>query len=399
MIYYLFAIIISIILFFFMYIRTKHPFWSIQPVFHFYDFYYWLYNIGIIDHDLPEKNRYTNFKNIVTLTKETLPEYQLSKFTHFIQSHYLKNGENVFMPKKENILPYFLGHNTTCFFSFYNEPILLQNNEKNIVVNDTKIISVMTTRPLHVTIQNENKSEEITVYYVDYLCVDNQYRKKNIAPQMIQTHHYHQSRQNKDISVSLFKREGELTGIIPLTAYHSYCYNMKNWNSLSIIPPTMNLLVGNKENIYYLYDFIKTNTKKWNITILPEMTNVMELISSKNIYVIMILKNNEIQCAYLFRKLCTFIEKNKEIISCIGSIKGLNISEDDFIYYFKLSLSHIIQKIHVFHYLNIEDISDNHIFIQNISMRTTPMIISPTAYFFYNFAYQPFHSHKVFILN
>ena len=174
---------------------------------------------------------------------------------------------------------------------------------------------------------------------------------------------------------------------------------MKNWNNVSILSSGITMLVGNRENIYYLYDFIKTHKNKWNIIILPEMSNFIELVSSQNIYVIMILKDNDIQCAYIFRKLCTFIEKEKEIVSCIASIKGGNVCNEDFIYYFKLGLSHIVQKIHIFHYLNIEDISDNHVLIQNISMKTKPFIISPNAYFFYNFAYQPFESKNVFILN
>ena len=50
-----------------MYIRIKYPFWALQPVFHFYDIYYWFINIGIIRHELPEKNRYVNLKNIKTI--------------------------------------------------------------------------------------------------------------------------------------------------------------------------------------------------------------------------------------------------------------------------------------------------------------------------------------------
>lgn len=399
MLLHLLGLFITIIILSLMYIKLKHRFWSIQPVFHFYDLYYWIYNIGIINHELPEKNRYTNFKNIHTIKYTNCSKNTISKMVHFIQSHYLNNGNNKFHPKKENVIPYFNGHNAPCFFSFYKEATLLEDIKNNSTIDTTKIIGVMTTRPLYVEINNGNSTNKMIVYYVDYLCVDKLYRKKNIAPQLIQTHHYNQSYQNKDVSVSLFKREGELTGIIPLTAYTAYCYNMKNWINVYKLIPTISMLIGTKENIYYLYDFIKTHKNKWNITILPEMSNFIELVSSQNIYVIMILKDNDIQCAYIFRKLCTFIEKEKEIISCIASIKEGNVCNEDFIYFFKVGLSHIVQKIHIFHYLNIENISDNYILIQNISMKTKPFIVSPNAYFFYNFAYQPFESKKVFILN
>ena len=63
--------------------------------------------------------------------------------------------------------------------------------------------------------------------------VDKYHRNKNIAPQIIQTHEYNQSHSNKKICVSLFKREEELTGIIPLTCYDTYCYNISDFTDLS----------------------------------------------------------------------------------------------------------------------------------------------------------------------
>ena len=53
----------------------------------------------------------------------------------------------------------------------------------------------------------------------------------------------------------------------------------------------------------------------------------------------------------------------------------------------------------MFGFAAIENISHNNIIIQNIKLKTQPLIISPTAYFFYNFAYPTFKSNKVFIIN
>jgi hypothetical protein len=50
-------------------------------------------------------------------------------------------------------------------------------------------------------------------------------------------------------------------------------------------------------------------------------------------------------------------------------------------------------------YLAIEDISDNNYIIENIKIKTHPLVISPTAYFFYNFAYNPFKSNRILIIN
>lgn len=404
MILYILGFFILCIILFFSYVRLKYKFWAIQPVFHFYDVYYWFINVGIIRHELPEKNRYVNLKQITTKLFENLDELTIKQLVILIRLNYLRNNENTFSPKKENIVPYFIGHNTKTFWSYYLEPELLIDNKTGKTIEEKKIIGVITSRPLHVRINGYRKDSVFDVYYVDYLCVHKGYRKKNIAPQMIQTHEYNQSLQNRKISVSLFKREEELTGIIPLTVYKTYCFNMVNWKQPQHLDARITVLTGDKQNMYYLYNFINEMTKnemtiKWDITIYPEISNIMELVTTKNLYVKMLVVNGNIEASYIFRKTCTFIEKEKEIISCIASIKGTTLSESEFIQGFKVALWSIIKEHQNFKYLTVEDISDNTVIINNISIRTHPMVVSPSAYFFYNFAYSAFKPEKCLIIN
>ena len=398
MILYIFAIIIAFIISFFCYIRLKYKFWSMQPVFHFYDIYYWFINVGIIRHELPEKNCYVNFTNIKTYEFDKVNENIFKQLVILIQLNYLQNKENTFSPTKDNIIPYFIGHNASTFWSYYLEPEVIIDSKTNKTFNENKLIGVITSRPLHVNI----KKATFDVYYVDYLCVHKSFRKRNIAPQLIQTHEYNQSHNNKKIVVSLFKREEELTGIIPLTVYQTYCFNMRNWNQ---VPETMHakvvLLTGDKQNMYYLYNFINELTKegKWDITVYPEISNLMELVSTKNLFVKMLIINGDIEAVYIFRKTCTYIEKDKEILSCIASINGNTLTKKEFINGFKVALWSIIKSHKNFKYLTVEAISDNDCIIDNLSIRTHPFIISPMAYFFYNFAHSPFKPEKCLILN
>jgi hypothetical protein len=363
--------------------------------------------VGIIRYELPLKNRYINFNNVKTLVFEDVSKSFLKEFVLLVQLNYLENGDNVFSPKEENIIPYFLGHNSKSFFSFYWTKDLLLDNNTGQTIEDQKLIGVMTSRPLHVNIVS-TKDGQFDVYYVDYLCVNKQSRKQGIAPQLIQTHEYHQSHSNKKISVSLFKREEELTGIIPLTVYKTYCFNMIRWTKPHGLSPHITLLTGDKQNMYYLYNFILETQNKWDITIFPEISNIIELVATKNLFVKMLVINTSIQAVYIFRRTCTYVEKDKQVISCIASICGPNLTMEEFIQGFKNALSSIVQQDNNkennkennnFHYLVVEDISDNNWIIQNICIKTAPMIISPTAYFFYSFAYSPFKSNKVFIVN
>jgi hypothetical protein len=404
MILYIIGIVIFFIILFLLYIRLKYKFWSLQPVFHFYDFYYWFVNVGVIRHELPEKNRYTNFKKIITTNFEDIKEHTLKQIITLIQLNYLRNNENTFIPKKENIVPYFMCHNIPTYWSYYLEPEMLIDNKTGSIVEETKIIGAIACRPLHVIIISMKKNTNFDVYYIDYLCVNKNWRNKNIAPELIQTHEYNQSYKNRNICVSLFKREEELTGIIPLTIYKTYCFNMNNWSSPVLLNPRITLLTGDKQNMYYLYDFINRITKnelkqRWDILIYPEISNIIELVSTKNLFVKMLVVNGDIVSFYIFRKTCTFIESEKEIISCIASVNGNILTKEEFIQGFKVALWSIIKTHKNFKYLTIENISDNMCIIDNICIRTHPMVVSPMAYFFYNFAYSPFKSEKCLIIN
>jgi hypothetical protein len=399
MILYLLGFIIAIIVTFFLYIRLKYKFWALQPVFHFYDVYYWFINVGVIRKELPEKNKYVNLKGVSTKEFEEIDEVTKKQIVTLIRLNYLRNGENVFNPKKENIDAYFIGHNAKSFWSYFSEKEMLIDNKTGKIIEENKIIGVMTSRPLHVKI-NSIKDLSFDVYYVDYLCVNKDWRKKNIAPQLIQTHEYNQSYNNKKICVSLFKREEELTGIIPLTIYKTYCFPLKNdlihYNELDA---RIKLLTGDKLNIYYLYNFINEMEKKFDITIYSEISNIVELIESKNIFIKMLVIGGNIEAVYIFRKTCTYIENEKEILSCICSINGNILKNEEFIKGFKMSLCSIIKDNKNFKYVTIEDISENTCIINNICIKTYPIAISPMAYFFYNFAYNSFKSGKCVIIN
>ena len=398
---YILLIIIIIILFIYGYIRVKYGFWAIQPVFHVYNIGYMIFPPGIIEHHLPEVNKYTNFKDIDTIVFDKMSKLKTAQFINFIKKNYLQNKDNTFSPKSANIVPYFKGHNTFSFVSFYTEDsVLIDTTNKNSIpdiIQNKKIIGVMTSRPLHIII-NGKTGANFDAYYVDYLCVDTYYRRKGIAPQIIQTHHYNQRYNNKNIVVSLFKREDELTGIVPLCAYSTYGFSVTNWTKPIDLLGNLTLLEITPQNFHLLLDFIKNNSSKFDIFINTEISNIIELIKTKNIFIYGILLEKQIVCAYFYRKSCVFVEKNMEVLSCFASINETSELNDVFIHGFKLSFWNIADK-NYFGFCAIENISHNNIIIDNLMLKTRPSIISPTAYFFYNFAYPTFKAEKVLILN
>ena len=92
MILYILGTITLCIMLCFMYIRIKYRFWALQPVFHYYDLYYWIVNVGIIRKELPEKNRYVNLKNITTSEIEKVDNDMLKRIVILIRLNYLRNN-------------------------------------------------------------------------------------------------------------------------------------------------------------------------------------------------------------------------------------------------------------------------------------------------------------------
>ena len=386
MILYYIIIILWILIIIYGYIKVKYRFWYNQPIFHIYDLHYYLYP-GIIDNELPEEeNIFYNFKNIKTLPFEKVIEKD--EFISFIQNNFLRNKNFNYLPKKENIIPYLTGlHGGDVFLSLYKRERMIHEQEEL-----TEIIASMISYPIQIRINNQ----KMNAYYVDYLCVDSNHRKKNIAPQMIQTHHYYQRHLNKNITVSVFKREGKLNLAIPICVYTSYGFLISNMR-LTTLPINVNLIEVGKNNITHLFDFIQLNNTKFDIFLSTYISNVLELIKTENIYVYMLIQEQNVLAVYYFKKLCTYLQDDKEVLVCYASVNCCK-NEDIFIEGMYHSIKNIIKRFPKYTQLLIEGLSDNHILIKDLYKMTTPLYQIISAYFFYNLANPSFQPEKTLIL-
>jgi len=230
---------------------------------------------------------------------------------------------------------------------------------------------------------------------------------------MIQTHEYKQRRQNKKIHVSLFKREGTLTGIVPLCIYTTYGFEYPDSIYQKIrFPIDIQVVQVNYKNMGHFHDFMKENIDKFAIFGTTHLGNIMELLKTGNLFITLWIDEGEIAAAYFFRKTCVFltsemtkdsdsVSRRREILNCFASIyaKDLNIKKkrEFFIGGFNKSVQYIQKKNPAFQYITIEDISDNNVLLK-YHWLTGHYDKMPTAYFFYNFAHSSFRPEKVFFL-
>jgi hypothetical protein len=405
--FYILLTIVAVVLIFSIFIKVKYPFWSSQPVFHVYNLSYYIRPVGIIQHDIPDKNKYYRPDVVVKKIDTDNMSYLETSVTSFIQTHYLQTSMSSFVPNKSNIIPYFKGHSTPCHLSTWTiQNPILHNNSGKVTAKD-EIKGCMTTRPLHVdifTVSGNKSVPSFDINYVDYLCVSSYHRKKGVAPIVIYTHQYTIQREPQRIPVSLFKREDEITGIVPLCFYKTITFDMSKWTMLAEVPANRGVVIRcDSSNYTIVHNFIQERKNAFQICILPSIGNMISLMESENLYVYMLLNETQIlQSVYFFRNCCMKHENGENNLSLVASIRVDDLPDDIFAYSCKLSITKIVKEYGEecnYKYFSVENISSNDAIVEDLNTKNAHISSSPTAYFFYNFACPTYPSNKTFILN
>jgi len=259
---------------------------------------------------------------------------------------------------------------------FHNRRTLLDRKTDRVFTDaKTEIIGVITSRP---AIMNDS----LQINYVDFLCIHTNHRKKGIAEQLIQTHDYNQRITNKAVQVSLFKREGELMFINPLTRYKSYIRKM---TSSKTNPHNLhNVTLFTVKDLFNFSNVLKA--MQFDCIIHPSIAAIVELHETKNIFIYLLKEDDDIIAFYVFKDCCC---RTESTISCIASFKSNHVSKSNFVGGFEICLRQLN-----FSLLVIESISHNGYLID--STKDNPFI--NMAYFFYNYIHETLKPQTAFIL-
>tara|TARA_Y100000758_G_C16060962_1_gene424597 strand:- start:1044 stop:2135 length:1092 start_codon:yes stop_codon:yes gene_type:complete len=360
--------------------KIKYKFWSRQPVFHLHNLWYWLFPPGIIEHGRPKKDKFYDPKLYFNDYFST-PTKKKALFAHFIKAHYLPHKNELYSPPKNGVLNYFKSHNSKCYLTMIYDKY-----------NPKKLIGTMSCRPLNCFIKNN----KMIINYVDFLCVHQKYRKKGIAPKIIYSHSVDVRTISKN-KVFLFKREGSNTLIVPLTIYNNYLFDIHYWDKLvKFDQSNIRTTLITKQTFHLFYEvFEKIKKSSFECLVLPELSHLKLLIENQQIFVCVTLIDNEPYDCFFFRNTYTnYAGKNS--IEAFASFQETD--ESVFVLSFLSAIS-LIYKIHKFERLFIENISNNNIIIKNILKRYAPIMKGLCSYYFYNFAYRPFLSNSILLLN
>lgn len=393
------------------YIKLKFQFWSIQPVFHVYDFVYWLYPRGVVERDLPLFNKYVDNNSIKVEKIGEVSDVTMKRVTNFIHSHYLKKNKLArYTPTHDSIVEYFKGSSHSSYISTYKRrsiatPITSTNTGDDIYMLD-EIVGVFSARPLLITLKGVTKP--FPLYYCDNLCVHPLYRKKGIAPKLIQTQYYQLRRLNKDINTFLFKREGELTAIVPLVAYDSLVYSTDTIVGTNDKNNSMLHLIEISEKNMFLFTQLLTDRKSmFDCIIVPEIATLSSLSKTNNIFIYGLIVGNRLASCYLFKYQHLVYNEDEHVIECIASLQFIKDDNNNNLFFsgFKKALCSIIKRqadLNITRSIKkilIENTSHNNIIIDHIKKTISfPYSKTPCAFFLYNYISYTIQSSSCFIV-
>lgn len=354
-------------------------FWHTQPVFHIYNLKYWLKPPGFINMTPPPVNKFVNLsknKLIIASASEAAAapaNTQISQLCKFISDYYISHESATYKPTEQDIMAYLECTNQPSYFNIYQEPAILGQEQE--------LVGVTSARLLNVSLKNKN----FGVYYVDNLCVKPGYRRKGIAPEMIQTFYYNVARTNKKVNAYLFKREGQLNAIVPLVYYATHVFDMTNYRAETLLNTTLNLIEIGVSQLNIFVAFIKEQTLNFDCVILPDLSNVLNLLKLGKLKIYGILCEGELIAAYVFRCLELYYA-DKKAIECITIIAAAT-HNDILIAGFNmcwLKLKESTQCAIVF----IEETAQSKVVITALTLNPSAAFSfkSPTAFFLYNYA-------------
>lgn len=338
-------IIVIIILLFKIYISIKHPFWNRQPIFHIYKLHYW-FKKGIIYKKFPKIDKKYYDLSLNYLQYDELSNNNKKKIQLFIKNNW--NDE------KLKSLPY---------MSTLDDLVLSKNKNslKGVICGEML------------------KMNDEDVKYVDYLCINKNFRKMNITPKLIYNFFLHGY---KNCKIILFKWENKNMNIIPLCVF-----NVLHYNNLKIKTQPINdikIIQITKTNFDLIdFDAIK---KKFNITFILNKKKILKQINDEYVMIYVSMINSKVVGLYFF------YNYGNNYYNLYASVNLCN--DNYFIYAFKTIINTFSK-----YNLSIDDISNSNILIKNINKIYTPYLLETHSYYFYNYIHIPEQSNDVLILS
>jgi len=379
MILYIILSIILLIIIAYISYKVKYGYWTKQPVFHYHNIFYWYNPPGVIDKGNVEISKYYN-PQIEFIESDKITTEKKELFTLLLKSHFMPYKGEKYAPTTEGVMNSFQSHNRPSYIAL--------NYDNNT------LISALATIPINIYF-NGNKHE---IYYADFLCVHQKYRKQGIAQRIINTvttNHRLKDKPNKRDTSILFKREGKSMLIVPLTIYKNYVFDIVNWDKNVNFNdfPFIQLIKLTKQTGYLLLELLKKSVYKFNCVVAQDMSHIMYLCEKNELIITLLLVNKKAVGFYVFRDPYITYDGDKSI-EMIASYSD-DTTNEIFALGFLNSIKHLNNNTKK---IIMTDSAHNNIILNIILKKYEIITILMGSYYFYNYATYPLMSYQVLSL-
>ena len=420
---FVFLVILSISTF--AYIKLKYPFWNIQPVFHTYDYWRYLYQTPfIIRNDIPMVTKYCNFSNIKTYDYLEVSQETRNEFIDFLRCHYIPTDRILYTMTDQIMNAYMTGNTEAAYisrgtvgfcFAYPNDhlPLTATNfqiqsinsyqEKREGVVGGTvgSPTGVITSRPFQIyynILGSTNSYTKLTAYYIDNICTSRHSKNAHTSRNLLQTHEFNQRLRSSHIKVSLLKKEIHLCrGIVPLVKYNTYTFrlNPQNHRGIPKFPPHTHIVHIVKTNLSILQDFLVNITSlstAFTFCGISDPGVLANLIAINQLYVFCLKVGKDIHGFYFFKNAnCQYEDyaTNNQDCDSLHFIASFCNTQSPPLFFlgFLHSIKAILKLKKTFRILLFDDLSHNKMLIESW-MKTNPVVADhECAYYLYNMVF------------
>lgn len=392
-------------LFVFAYIRIRYPFWSVQPIFHTYDFWRYFCRTPRVIRKYPMTTKYTDPVHTTTTLFLDISGNHVQEIVNLMQCHTFSSEQIIFLINQETFCAS-MQDSETYLTTYHTHDFELVSTDSSHpkgvqMIQCPRLIGSVTSRPIEiyftlgkVTIASDVVKEK--GYILEHLCVHRDQMSKNLGHSLIQNHLYHQMFRTPDISWTLFKKEdGECDGVVPLVSYTMYTFCLYAVKSPNLDHGFVCMRIYN-QNVEILSDFLfslsrSSHHDEYGFTATSTLDTIQRLIQ-QNIYFVYALKYKKGLFAIYFFKDTQIqyeeIDGEGRTLECMAAFTNYpSSSEWDGVFFAGfLSAMYDIQTStkSMFHALRIHNLGHCDKILDHWMWKYKPLFHVPCSYYLYN---------------
>lgn len=399
---YILTVISLTVLTIFAYIKLKFPFWNIQPVYHSYDYWRMLYKTPFTIYKYrPVKTKFTDLAHVHTFPFDDVSTDNLAEIVNLLQCYYIPTDRIIHTIQSADITSILTGQSQSSFVSIYSDIHYEFNKNTTIdgsanIIIQQKPIGCITSRSLRFLYRagsTPNTYTEQPVYYIDYLCVNREHNQLNLNRKLLQTHEYNQRLHNKNVSVSLIRKEGDLfVGIVPLVQFKTHAFHIRD-TKFPKLPTKHHIRALDIESIDTLLDYFHSDpnadpkTEFFDLLFLPDIGNITAQLKQGILAGYYLMIEGEVLAFYFFKDDRTTYDdvdgNTCQLIASVMNCHSVNLFHIGFLHALRRQMQ-IRPKLKI---LLIDEIGHNVNLMSVWRYKNTPILTTNTAYYLFNMVY------------